>query len=576
MRTAIFLPIYWFLTSLPILGQWDAPDNFYDSANGLTGDPLKAALHELIDDHTIIPYSSSSTDTRDALVEMYEDPQNTNNIILVYSGISIPKANTSQWNREHLWPQSYGVDSEPGRSDLFNLQPSDIDVNSARGNRIYDDVQNGVFHAEAPESQFDSFAWEPRNEEKGDIARSMFYMAVRYEGGEFTPDLELSDTPNESNGLFGSLVTLLEWHELDPVSDIERERNHLIFTSYQDNRNPFIDHPEWVEMIWGIAETLTLTITPAEFSESAGNNAAEVTIRRSNHSGILNVSLSLNDYSEANIQQAVSFKDTEDSVSVWLAAVDDSIEDGDQLVTLTATANGTPTTNHTFTVKDTDEESNQPVTSSDLFISEYIEGSSLNKAVEIYNGTGAIVDLSKYNLELYTNGSTSASQSLQLSGNIDHGEVYVIANSGANSQILAQTDTTHGVASFNGDDVVALSHDGTIIDLIGGPVGQRSEWAKDITLIRNPDIMSGSVIFDVGEWTSLDKDNSENLGSHTIDSMDSENPTETPTSFTPQSWAYWETYPWIFNNGTWYYMLAVDSLIYIYNYDTKEWLPMGN
>ena len=572
MRITLTLLTGTFVSMASALGQWDAPFDYYENAEGLTGDDLKAALHEIIDDHTLIPYSSSTTDTRDALMEMFEDPNNENNLILVYSGDSIPKVNTSEWNREHLWPQSYGVDNVPGRSDLFNLRPSDMDVNSARGSRVYDNVTSGSSHAEAPQSMFDSTFWEPRDEEKGDIARAMFYMAVRYEGGESTPNLELSDTPNSGTYEFGMLSTLLQWHQMDAVNDHEKEVNHIVYTSYQGNRNPFVDHPEWVEVIWGSEPSLSLSISKSNFMENEGSEAAEVTLTRSNNFGTLTVSLSLDDSTEATLPQEVTFLDSEETATLWITAIDDGIEDGDQIVTLTVSALNYTSATLSFTVQDSYEEETTQGAASDLFISEYIEGSSLNKSIEIYNGTGATINLSNYSLELYTNGSSTASQTLQLSGSLAHNDVLVISNSGANSSILEATDTTHGVASFNGDDVIVLSHSGSAIDVIGGPIGQRSEWAKDVTLIRNANLSSGNTTFDLSEWTALAKDNTENLGTHTVEAITE----ETPTTFIPKSWAYWENYPWIFNNGTWYYLLAVESKVYLYNYDTDKWLPMGN
>ena len=338
MRIALTLFTGTSIWIVSVFGQWEAPFDYYETAEGLTGENLKSALHEIIDDHTLIPYRSSETDTRDALMEMFEDPNNQNNLLLVYSGESIPKVNTSQWNREHLWPQSFGVDNVPGRSDLFNLRPSDIDVNSERGNRIYDNVSGGSSHAEAPQSMFDSSSWEPRDEEKGDIARAMFYMAVRYEGGESTPNLELSDSPNSGTYEFGMLSTLLQWHQMDAVNDHEREVNQIVYTSYQGNRNPFVDHPEWVAVIWGSAPSLSLSISKSSFQEKDGSEAAEVTLTRSNNSGNLTVTLSLDDSTEATIPQEVTFLNSEDTATIWITAIDDGVEDGDQSVNLTASA----------------------------------------------------------------------------------------------------------------------------------------------------------------------------------------------------------------------------------------------
>ena len=104
----------------------------------------------------------------------------------------------------------------------------------------------------------------------------------------------------------------------------------------------------------------------------------------------------------------------------------------------------------------------------DLFFSEYIEGSSNNKALEIYNGTGAVVDLSGYRVATYSNGATTPTNTLDLTGTLADGEVYVIANASANAAILAVADVTSSVTYFNGDDHVSLQYtDGTPIDGIG-------------------------------------------------------------------------------------------------------------
>lgn len=98
----------------------------------------------------------------------------------------------------------------------------------------------------------ESWTWEARDEVKGDVARMMFYMVIRYEGDDNEPDLELTDSllhRSSKAPLHARLSVLLEWHINDPVNVIERRRNDIIY-SYQGNRNPFIDHPEYVVLIW--------------------------------------------------------------------------------------------------------------------------------------------------------------------------------------------------------------------------------------------------------------------------------------------------------------------------------------
>jgi uncharacterized protein YdeI (BOF family) len=154
-------------------------------------------------------------------------------------------------------------------------------------------------------------------------------------------------------------------------------------------------------------------------------------------------------------------------------------------------------------------------TITDLFISEYIEGGSYNKVIEIYNGTGADVDLSVYTLELYSSGAETANQTLTLSGTLANGEVYVISNTRASADILAITDLEDSsVINFNGDDPITLSKNGVVIDVVGlfGDV----DFGPDKTLVRKSTVTSGNTTYTEDEWEVLAKDTITNLGSHTI------------------------------------------------------------
>lgn len=168
----------------------------------------------------------------------------------------------------------------------------------------------------------------------------------------------------------------------------------------------------------------------------------------------------------------------------------------------------------------------------DLFFSEYIEGSSYNKAIELYNGTGEPIDLSEYTIELYTNGNKEVHSIESLTGTLDNGAVYVLANSQANATILEQTDITSGVANFNGDDVVVLKHGDAIIDIMG-TIGDDSDFGKDKTFVRKDAITTGNTIFTLNEWNSHAKDTFAYLGSHGEEvSEDPEEPTEPSDSIT--------------------------------------------
>ncbi len=226
------------------------PTGYYDSTEGLSGDALKQELHDIIDDHTELSYSN----VWEALRETDEDPDNPDHVILLYSGQSLSKfdngGNVDDWNREHVWAKShgdFGTSRGPG-TDLHHLRPTDVTVNSARGNLDFDN--GGAALPEASENYYDGDSWEPRDEVKGDVARMIFYMAVRYEGDGGELDLEIEDYTGTSGPHLGKLSTLKQWHENDPVDAFERNRNDVIYNDYQGNRNPFIDQPEFVEQVW--------------------------------------------------------------------------------------------------------------------------------------------------------------------------------------------------------------------------------------------------------------------------------------------------------------------------------------
>ncbi|HWL12122.1 MAG TPA: chitobiase/beta-hexosaminidase C-terminal domain-containing protein [Ureibacillus sp.] len=182
----------------------------------------------------------------------------------------------------------------------------------------------------------------------------------------------------------------------------------------------------------------------------------------------------------------------------------------------------------------------ETVTTTDLIISEYVEGSATNKALEIYNGTGAAVDLSQYSLELYSNGASSAGQKVTLSGTLENGATYVLYNGGSVEALKAKGNLeSSAVINFNGDDAIVLKNNGTVIDSFGQVgVDPGTAWGTDVksadmTLVRNSSIISGDTnpndAFDpASEWTSLGKDIFDNLGIYGEQTAPDESE-ETPT-----------------------------------------------
>ncbi|MEA2103131.1 MAG: endonuclease [Candidatus Cloacimonadota bacterium] len=270
------------LLSLPIGCFAD----YYDGTEGLTGDELKQTLHNIIDDHIEFSYNA----LRDYILpNTDEDPNNSNNVILLYTGISIPKSEfggmVDEWNREHVWAKSHGDfgTSPPAGTDAHHIRPTNVYINSMRGNKDFDLGGSPVYtyNGSTLGGYRTDETFEPLDNVKGDVARMIFYMAVRYEGDNGEPDLEMVDyIPSSPNGepYHARISTLLQWHTDDPVDEWEESRNDKIYENWQENRNPFIDHPEFADLIWNYAtidenytEKLQIKIFPNPFNISESN-----------------------------------------------------------------------------------------------------------------------------------------------------------------------------------------------------------------------------------------------------------------------------------------------------------------
>lgn len=266
-----------------------APPGYYDSVIATDPSVLRETLHEVVDDHLRFPYTSAATDTWDILELADEDPNDTLRILDVYKNASYAKVGggTGPYNREHTWPNSYGFPDDGATNypytDCHALFLSDSSYNSSRGNNPYrfcggdcseqpTEVNNGQGGGSGTYPGNSNWrtgsgstgTWETWLGRRGDVARALMYLDVRYEGGihgttgATEPDLILTDnnslivTSGGVNGqvaYMGILSDLLAWHLEDPVSGSEIWRNEVVFT-FQGNRNPFIDHPEWVDCLF--------------------------------------------------------------------------------------------------------------------------------------------------------------------------------------------------------------------------------------------------------------------------------------------------------------------------------------
>ncbi|MFP4125606.1 MAG: endonuclease I family protein [Alphaproteobacteria bacterium] len=153
------------------------------------------------------------------------------------------------WNREHLWPRSRGVGEDgPAATDLHHIRATDVACNAERGARAFD---RGGTPIDGCRFRRDGDSVEPRDGIKGDVARMLFYMDVRYDGADGTPDLELvRGAGGEDANTLGDLCRLLAWHTADPLEGSELDR-HARIVAQQGNRNPFVDRPDLADKLYG-------------------------------------------------------------------------------------------------------------------------------------------------------------------------------------------------------------------------------------------------------------------------------------------------------------------------------------
>ncbi len=604
-------------------------DAYYQDAisainNNLSSAMIKEKISFVISqNHKQLSYSEVWT----ALTETDEDPNNANNILLLYKGVSLAKfANGSgtqssdpdNWNREHVWAKSHGFSSSSyeAYTDIHHLRPADISINSSRGNLDFDNSDAPL--AEAPSNRLDGDSFEPRDAVKGDVARMLFYMDTRYQGLDVTPDLTLvNHITSTGEAKLGMLCRLIEWHKNDPVDSLEINRNNRIY-EFQGNRNPFIDHPEWVDMLYsadtcadsgtgepdpepepdpdtgndGDTPATTGSLFISEYVEGSSYNKAielfnpsgtaidlaaeNYVLTRYNNGSTSGSDIVLQGTIEANATFVIAeprsaqdilaianqtsgslshngddayvlFKDGVAVDSFGRVGEDPGSQWGDGLYKTkdnslrrnASVTQGDPVFDDSFdpsiewtgsSNNDFSDLGHHVMNAPEIFISEYIEGSSYNKAIELYNPSNSPVVLADHNyqLTLYSNGSLNGT-SIALSGVVPSKGVFVIANPSANSDILSVTDQLSSDIRHNGDDAYVLSKDGVAIDAFGrvgedpgSQWGEGSSKTKDNTLVRKASVSVGDSIvddlFDPSiEWDGLGNNFAENLGMHLVD-----------------------------------------------------------
>ena len=503
------------------------PTGYYSTATG-TGYTLKTQLYNKIKGHTNNGYAglwtTYATSDRDnqyendnTVFDLYsENPTGIDPVIFAY-GTNQCGTYTTQgncYNREHIIPQSVFNSASPMVADAHFIPPVDGYVNGMRSDNPHGTVAvaawtslNGSKVGTSSVVGYTGKVFEPLNDFKGDIARMYFYFATRYENTVSTYVFDMFN--GTSNQVFTTpfLNMLITWHNQDPVSAREIARNNAIYAR-QLNRNPFIDHPEYVSIIWGGNSPILDTTIPT----TPTNLVASI---------ITTTSLQLN------------WTTSTDNVSVTSYDVFmNGIFKTNVTSTTASITNLSAGTNYSFYVKAKDAASNTSANSatittttlslvSDLYFSEYLEGSSNNKALEIANGTGVSVALSSYVVKKQTNGAGAWSTGITLSGTLVNGAKYVMVHSSIASTCYSVATANYSSAgnelTFNGNDAVGLFKNGVLIDIIGTFNGGTANFAIDETLRRNTSVAVPKATFNkTADWTVYSLDTCSGIGNKLV------------------------------------------------------------
>ena len=632
-KTALFLIVLF--VSYNLLSQ----ENYYNDVNlNLTGITLKEELAtKIINTHTRFLFYDQIWNASKVTDVNQED---TSQVLLIYGwengsdtdvtnnrtrGIDNNGGSAGQWNREHVFSRSLGTpnlgESGPG-SDAHHLRPSDVQRNSSRGNKKFA-IGSGA------NSGASNGGWYPGDEWKGDVARMMMYLYLRYGNRCLPTNVGIgnsSATPDDMIDLF------LQWNAEDPVSNFEKQRNtyheNTLNPYAQGNRNPFIDNPRLATRIWGGPEaedswgiysnndteapsiptnlsTANITTFSVDLSWTAatdnvavtsydvfvdGNlktNTSNTTVTisglNSNTTYTLTViakDLANNKSNESSPINVTTLQDTEapstpTNITVsnetgtsfivsWSEAIDNTgvtaydIYIDNTFYVSTNQINYTVTdlnisTTYSIQILAKDAAGNSSplstainatttdgstTTANELFFSEYVEGSSNNKAIEIVNLTSNDIDLSSYSIKRQSNGGVNGNDweetvVLTLTGyTIKSNTTFVIVNGSADEQLLAKADhiqpnaseTNWGAPiSFNGNDPVGLFKNNILIDVIGIYNGGSSNFAINKTLRRKSDVSQANTNFDLdNEWDVFPEDTFDDIGSHSAITLSSD------------------------------------------------------
>lgn len=288
------LAVLTFISTFSLLGQ--IPDGYYATAEGKTGNDLKNALYLIISSHTALSYDQLWTAFQNT------DKKSNGKVWDMYSACNFTFVTDQddgtqgtdecqKYNREHSFPKSWFNNATPMYTDIFHLYPTDKKVNSVRSNYPFGNVgsasytsSNGSKLGPCSYPGYTGTVFEPIDEYKGDFARSYFYMVTCYHNVVASWNSDMLDGTQFPSFAEWAKNMLLEWNEQDPVSQKEIDRNNVIYNSYQHNRNPFIDHPEYARQIWG-SGYINVSFTSAAITTAQAGATYTYNITVSGNSG---------------------------------------------------------------------------------------------------------------------------------------------------------------------------------------------------------------------------------------------------------------------------------------------------
>ena len=576
--------LFLFLTVSSLI-RAQIPAGYYYQAHGKTGAELKTALHNIIKEASMLKYGSGEGATWEGFFYTDQNPDGSvfdmySNEVRYFNGFN----GIDGMHIEHSLPNSWwGGIKNNAYKDLYHLYPADATMNMSKSNNPLGEVSgtpirdNGLskMGKNGSGNTYTGNCFEPADIYKGDFARSYFYIATAYEDYA-----SLWNSPMMQNNTWPvwqswALQLLMEWNENDLKSYREEERAEAVY-KIQGNRNPFIDYPDLVDYIWGDKtstpypfpdETEPFLISPRNNKTldfgillQGDNKTIDLDIQGKNLTETLNLywktggenaGLSLSQES-VTANEAINGK----TIQIYYmprtsgTGIDTLVIKGGGLADSVIVKVSRGATEDFMALPATETTSTQSTLqwirhpqatgyridlysgdqqAGDLIISSYIEGSKgYDKAIEIYNGTGKDIDLSKYSLRKQTNGSGSFGTELSLKNDMHpilaNGENFLIVSGDCTNealinraQMIAPAEQEKSLMSFNGDDAIGLYHNGIQIDVIGDvDTGKGATWGVNVTYMRKAEVTHPTTVCDWSEWINLGQDVIDRTGTFTM------------------------------------------------------------